>query len=358
MTLVTRDEIRSRSATPPVSGLTPLLMDVGGSDIRTPQIVGMTLSARMVIIWHRGKTKVNRLLGNPLSETRAAHESTCRLPYEFVEMIIAHLAHDLDALKACSLACRSWHTVAVPHLYHTLTLRREKPSLTHDGTSPPSARDKLKPLSKLHDLGLISVVEEIRVEQRVEGWSGINTWFVPHEFNRRDLRYFSTFTNVRTLRLQNLEIYRFVPNIERYFGHFSPTLRSIVLFEPRCTPRQLSYILSLFSNLENIEIEGTAVPDKIIPETVLVPFSAPKLRGRLALYDFDWVETWTHLITSCGGLRFRHLDLRGSASCVSVLLEACSGTLETLRINATDGSIGKRFCMSFRIGFGLMVNRN
>lgn len=130
------------------------------------------------------------------------------------------------------------------------------------------------------------------------------SWFVPHEFSRHDLRYFSAFVNVRTLRLQNLEIYRFIPGVERYFGHFSPTLQSISLLEPRCTPRQLSYFLSLFSNLEDIEIERTGAPNTTITDTKFAPFSAPKLQGRLALYDFGWVETWSHLITSCDGLRF------------------------------------------------------
>lgn len=297
----------------------------------------------MVNIWHRGKTKLNRLLGNSPPNTRTAHESARRLPQESVETIIAYLSHDLDTLKACSLTCHSWYIVAAPHLHHTLTLREEKPALTHDKTNLKSARDKLKPLSKLHDLGLVSLVEEIRVEQRVEGRYGENSWFVPHKFGHRDLRYFSAFVNVRTLRLQNLEIYRFIPGVEHYFGHFSPMLQSIALLEPRCTPRQLSYFLSLFSNLENIEIERTGAPNTATTDTELVPFSAPKLRGRLALYDFGWVETWSHLITSCNGLRFRHVDLRGSVGCTPLLLEACAGTLETLRFNVTDGPVGKQF---------------
>jgi len=297
----------------------------------------------MANVWHRGKAKVDRLLGNSLPKTRTARESACRLPQESVEIIIAHLAHDIDALKACSLTCHSWYTIAAPHLHRTLTLRREKPSYTHGKMNPPSARDKLKPLSKLHDRGLMALVEEIRVEQGVEGWRGANSWFVPHEFSRHDLRYFSAFANVHTLRVQNLEIYRFIPGIERYFGHFSPTLQSITLFEPRCAPLQLSYFLSLFPNLEDIEIERTTVPKATITDTDLVPFSAPKLRGRLALYDFGWAETWTHLITSCDGLRFRHMDLRGSITCAPILLEACAGTLETLRFNVADGPVGKQF---------------
>ena len=253
-----------------------------------------------------------------------------------MEIIIAYLIYDLETLKACSLTCHSWNIAAVPHLRHTLTLRRNIPSFIGDGLNPSSARDKLKPLSKLHRFGLIPLVKEIRIEQ----WCGAGSWFIPQAFSRSDLRYFSAFTNVHTLRFRGMEINRFIPGIKNYFEHFSPTLRSITLFNPYCTPRQLSHFLSIFSNLDDIEIwygrgclSNTATSDED-----LVPFSAPKLRGRLALRDFRWVETWTDLISSCGGLRFRHMDLRESTSCIPVLSEACAGTLETLRFKVVDWS--------------------
>jgi len=293
----------------------------------------------MVTIWHRCKAKVNRLLGNAPLVTRTIHESACRLPYDIVEIIIAHLIHDLETLKACSLTCHSWNTVAVPHLQHTLTLRRDTPSFTGDGLNPPSARDKLRPLSKLHEFGLMPLVKEIRIEQ----WCGAGSWFVPQTFSRSDLRYFSAFANVHTLKFRGVEINRFIPGVENYFKHFSPTLRSIALFNPYCTPRQLSYFLSVFSNLDDVEIwyGRGCLSSTTTSNTELVSSSTPKLRGRLALRDFRWVDTWTDLIASCGGLRFRHMDLRESTSCTPVLLEACAGTLETLRFKVADGSARK-----------------
>ena len=124
------------------------------------------------------------------------HESTCRFPCEIVATIVVCLTSDLDALKACSLTCRSWYIVTVPHLQHTLTLRGDAPTFTHGELNPPSTRDKLGPLSKLHELCLMPLVKEIRVEQ----WGGAGSWFVPQTFSRRDLGYFSTFTNVHTLK--------------------------------------------------------------------------------------------------------------------------------------------------------------
>ena len=283
----------------------------------------------MITIWHRGKVKVNRLLRNPFPRARAMGKLTSRFPYEIMEMIIAHLTRDLDTLKACSLTCRFWYTVAVPHLHHTLVLGRNGRGV---------ARSELKPLSKLHRLGLMPLVKEIRVRQ----WCGMGGWFVPQAFGRRDLRYFSAFANVQNLVIRRLQLDHFIPDIERYFGHFSPSLRSIELFKPRCTPRQLSYFLSLFPNLDDIEVRHiyTHIPGATTPDAGLSPFSVPKLRGRLTLHSFHWVETWTHF-TSCGRLRFRHMDLRGSASCAPLLLEACAETLETLRFNAADGTAGE-----------------
>ena len=284
----------------------------------------------MAIAWDQGKTKVNRLLGNGPPEAYNTREQTRCFLHEIIEVIIAHLIDDLDTLKASSLTCRAWYIVAAPHLHYTITLREDRPGFP---------RGKLRPLSKLHELDLFPLVKEIRVEQR----PGTNSWFAPRAFGRHSLRYFSAFANVHTMKLQNMQIYQFIPGIERYFEHFSSTLRSITLYDPCCTPRQLSHFFSLFSNLDDIEIERNVArtPETPIPDAMLFPLSFPKLRGRLALYNCSWAETWKHLITSGGSLRFRSMDLRGSACCTPVLLRACAETLGTLRFSATDDSAGE-----------------
>jgi hypothetical protein len=243
---------------------------VHGSDLCVTRTVGINLSARIGIVLRRGTANINRLLGNASSKTRIAHETAYPLPYELMEMIVAHAtrAHttqDLDTLKALSLTCRSWYIAVVPHLHHTLSLRDNRHGTT---------RDKLKPLSQLYQLGLMPLVKELRMDQWHE------QWFVPEEISRRDLRYFSAFTNVQTLSFQCLDISRFIPGIERYFGHFLPTLRSITLISPFCTCRQLSFFRSFFPNLDNFKVYGPIhEPNKTIPDSELVPFSTPRLRG-------------------------------------------------------------------------------
>jgi len=318
MVPTTPDVGRPRVPASSVPGKPSPLVHVNGSDLCRLR-VGTNLTARIVTIWYGGKSKINRFFGK-------AHESTRSFPfpYEIVEMIIAHLVHNFDNLKACSLTCRSWYSAAAPLLHHTLTLTGDR----------QVNRIKLELLPELHNLGLMPLVKQIQVLQFFDE----GPWFVPQAFSHPRLHYFSAFTNVQSLTLDELDIYLFIPGIERYFEHFSPTLRSITLFDPHCTPRQLSHFLSLFTNLDNVEIRNayTYIPDAPIPETEVAPLSQPKLRGRLLLSNFSWVETWTHLITPCGGLRFRYINLRWSTNCARTLLEACAETLEVLRLNTTD----------------------
>lgn len=311
-----------------------LLVHVNGSDLCAVCAAGIKLSNRIVTAWRRGKTKANRLLSNPPPEMCTTHESTPppppSFPYDIVEMIIAHLIRHRDTLGACSLTCRSWYTAAVPHLHHTLTLT---------GNNGRANRSRLEPLSKLHELGLVPFVREIRVKQR----SRLVSWFVPQAFINSDLHYFSAFANVHTLSIESMQIHSFMPGVERYFEHFSPTLRSITLSDLCCAPRQLSRFLSLFPNLDDIDIRTTHtyLSNKTVPDTEPVPSSTPRLRGRLTLHNSSWAETWTHLIALSDGLRFCHMDLRNAGSCAPVLLEACAETLKTLRLGARDDSVSE-----------------
>ena len=45
-----------------------------------------------------------------------------RLPPEglITEMIVAHFIYHKSSLLACSLTCRSWYIVVLPHIHHTL----------------------------------------------------------------------------------------------------------------------------------------------------------------------------------------------------------------------------------------------
>ena len=301
-------------------------MRINGSNLRAARTAEINLPTRMKTIRHQSKN-INRLLGNPPPETHTAHVSTCHLPYEIMEVIVTHIARDFDTLKALPLTCRSRYMAVVPHLHHTLTLANP---------------DELKALSELHQLGPMPLIWEIWVVQHC------STWLVPQAFSHGDLRYFSAFANVQTLTFEGTGNPCFMPGVEHHFQHFSPTLRSIAFYGSFCAPRQLPHFLSLFPNLDDITIWRVLVPppNAITSDTEAVPFSRPRLGGRLVIRDFNLVETWAPLIASCGGLRFRHMDLCRVKGCAPILFEACAETLETLRLHATDGQNGEWLGMS------------
>lgn len=275
----------------------------------------MSLPNRIaMIVWYRGKAKVEHLRRNRSTETQTTQGAIYRLPFEIVEMIIVHPTLDIDTLKACSLTCHSWYTIAVPHIHHTLVLK----GIIFD---PP--HQTFKPLSKLHRLGLIPLVKEIWVGQCLG-----RDWFEPRAFNSNHLFQFSTFTNVHTLILQGLGIDRFVPGIERYFQQFSTSLRSISLYYPNCSaPQYLSYFLSLFPNLEDIHIRDLSTLGR---NAELVSLPAPKFRGQSTLQKYLSTEAWTYLIYFCG-VPFHHVVLRNVGACAIILFGTRSETLETLR---------------------------
>ena len=187
---------------------------------------------------------------------------------------------DLQSLKAWSLACYSWYIAVVPYLHRTFVFTRV-------GTS------KLKLLLNRHALGFLPFVKEMTILQQCNDYS----WFLPRFFLHRDSHLFFAFTNVQSLTVESLEI---IPELNRYFGHLSPTLRSFTLHIPNGTPRHLSHFISLFPNLKDVKIRSLIHPGLGVPDDTLVPFSAPKFEGRLTLLLFaaEVDETWEQLATS------------------------------------------------------------
>ena len=199
-------------------------------------------------------------------------------------MAIAHLIDDLQSLKACSLTCYSWYIAAVPYLNRTFVFTRR------------IRTSSLKPLLNRHALGLLPFVQEMTILQQCNDYS----WLLPRLFLHRDSHIFFAFTNVQSLTVESLEIHEFIPELNRYFGHLSPTLRSFTLHIPHGTPRHLSHFISLFPNLNDVKIRSLIHPGLGVPDDTLVPFSAPKFEGRLTLLLFaaEVDETWEQLATS------------------------------------------------------------
>ena len=241
-------------------------------------------------------------------------------------MIAAHLANDTRSLLACSLTCYSWYIAAVPHLHHTLTTSTWYMD-THAKLGWP------RPLRNAHRLGLLPLVKKFQIQRRRPRYlSG----FSPKTFNYWTLRYFLALTNVQELGIDHLDIPSFMSNIQLYFGHFLPTLRSLALGEPKGSRRQIIYFIGLFRHLEDLKILYDKPDPHEEPEDdlTLIPPSIPPLRGQLTMCSTG-VGLLKDMIDMFGGIRFRYLDIFNVGG-TGLLLGACAQTLETLRLYPTD----------------------
>ena len=134
-------------------------------------------------------------------------------------MIIVYLIYDTDSLLACSSTCYLWYSTTGPHLHHTLTT---------DDWVIPSQYQRLRwpvPLQKSYDFGLVPCVKQFWI--RTE-----HSEFGPNWFDRYTLCYFSAFTDLRELGIDNLQTSGFVSNSQWYFGRLSLTLRFLTLDSP------------------------------------------------------------------------------------------------------------------------------
>jgi hypothetical protein len=247
---------------------------------------------------------------------------TVNLPQDVLEVIVADLGDDILTLKGFSLTCYSWYIAAVPHLHRTVTLEDRPVDVN---------RAELKPLAKLHKMELLPFTKKLVVRS-----STFEPWLSPRKFDRQTLRCFSALTNVQKLRIERFDLSKFIPDLERYFGHFTQTIRSISLTISSGTQMELLCFLGLFPKLDDIEIEyyPTTKPDSSTPNPgfeLAVPFSVPSLRGQLKLTHFTSETVFRDMITLFGGLRFRYMDLF-SVEGSRLLLEACADTLQTVRV--------------------------
>jgi len=277
------------------------------SSHRVIPTIGIELLAAK--IWWRGIAKIKQFLFKDISEVPTLRPSPItRLPQELVELIISHFIRDTRTLLACSMTCYSWYIAAVPHLHYTLTIDTLKRSW-------PRLRNS-------YALGLLPLVKRFRFRT-------LCNHFTPKTLDKCTLRYFSALTNLQELGIDDLGVPSFMPNVQRYFGHFTKTLRSLALRDPRGSSRQILYFIGLFPGLQDLKLcysflkeeqEGTAGTD-------LTPLCVPPLGGRLTLTCFAREKLVKDMITFFGGLRFRYMDLY-RVKCVRLLLGACADTLE------------------------------
>ena len=280
-------------------------------------------------VWYRSQVKIQRMCsGGAPPETSSTRASpAARLPLEVVREIITYLFGDVWSLRTCSLTCYSWYIASVPHLHHAVFI---EPSY--------SSCRKLRwpnPLPHMHALGLLPLVKTlwIRGYDRCDPANA----FSSKRLNRCILRRFRALNNVEQLMIDYLDIASFVPRIQRYFGHFMPTVKFLSLKEPRGSRRQIIYFIGLFQHLANLRLlyDGGYSVHEPVDDLTLIPLFAPPLQGSLVMTYFTRAGLLKDMIELFGGIRFRHMSLN-SVDGMRLLLDACAQTLESLYLYPTD----------------------
>ena len=238
-------------------------------------------------------------------------------------MIIGHLAYDTRSLRACTLTCYSWYIAAAANLHYIFCISNEFWGQKYQWPNP---------LRHMHRLGLLPLV-------RTFWFRGDNSddALSLKRFNRHTLRQFSALTHVRRLVLTHLDIPSFMPGIRQYFGHFQPTVRELYLVQPKGSHRQIIYFTGLFEHLEDLEFHhlGGFQGEEPADSLTLIPPFVPPLRGGLKLVCFRRADLLKDMIDLFGGIRFRRMDLY-DVDGMSLLLDACAETLETLVLYPAD----------------------
>ena len=186
----------------------------------------------------------------------------------------------------------------------------------------------------MHTLGLLPLIKKFCI---YPGTRDNDVGFSQKLFNCRVLRQFSTLTNVQELEIECLDIPKFMPRIQRYFRHFFPTVKSLLLKKPRGSRRQIIYFIGLFQHLQNLKFayHEDNVQEELVDDPTLVPLFIPPLRGLLRIKHFTAVDLLKDMIDLFGGFRFRRMLLY-NVDGMPLLLDACAKTLETLMLYPSD----------------------
>ena len=275
-------------------------------------------------LWYQTKTKIK-----PLFSSGAARPSPgpiTKLPQELVEEIISYFIDYIRTLLACSLTCRSWYIATIRHLHYSLTTDEDSLNTGDKKHWWPT------PLKNMYEFDLLPLVKRFQIRMWRRG-----LWFTPDRLDEHNLCYFSALKNLQELGIDDLDVSGFMPDLQRCFGHLSPTLRFLALRQPNGSSRQIVYFIGLFPNLQDLKLHSSTPIDinETLADKTPVPLSSPPLRGRLTLTFFTREQIVKDMITLFGGLRFHHMDLFG-VRCLPLLLKRCAKTLDTLRLYPTD----------------------
>jgi hypothetical protein len=243
------------------------------------------------------------------------------LPQELIDHIMDMLRDDVQALKACSLTCRTMFVSTRRLIYHTLRLPPQK--YRRDPTA------WLRVVSLMGERGLLQYARQVHID-----WPPMSSpeILLPH------LHHFQSLDQVHTLTIEYCHVTsEWSSQYKTCFVHFYPTLTSLTLHRPSGDHRAILQFALQFPNLENLCL-GSVEHELLGSLGIAVPAivdRSPPLRGHLRLEgaapSAQYPKDLAYGLPN--GINFRSVELEGFAgSCAQHILNGCGRTLEDLTI--------------------------
>lgn len=239
--------------------------------------------------------------------TRKAN--SVRLPQEIVDYIVDYVSDDRPTLFACTHLSRAWCIAARTHLYRTLTV---------------SDLTGFKATNDLQKMGMVHLVHRMVVIRKINQVDFMLS---------KTLTRLNPFTHLQELDLRYLNVGELVLQLYEGCDTLKSTVRTLELRHPAGGIKHIVCFISLFSNLENLTVDGInrIISDSPIP---VVEYSPP-LTGRLKLSGISDQDFIHDLVSMRGGVRFRTVDLRFCRE-VQEIIDGCAATMERLIWHSSD----------------------
>lgn len=275
------------------------------------------------------------------------------LPREIVEKILRLLRDDITALKACSLTCRALFSVtremihrrvrlATWKVYHTSGLADRIAAKVLRGGKDREAH--MRYLSIAGKRGLLGFARELIIN--------IGPNFTPRALEVY-LPHFLLFSKVRALTIYDFDIESFLPNFERYFARFVPTVRSLHLPDVVGGIHEIQEFIHKFPHLDDLSLTLSSCYSVDAPAKSPVEPSPP-LKGKLILRGPGMVPV-RFLLEVPGGIHFRSIDVGGVDKVdLDEILAACSHTLEVFAFRPRS----RKFRRHSILRRGLLLNHS
>jgi hypothetical protein len=228
-----------------------------------------------------------------------------RLPQEIVDYIVDHISGDRSTLFACTHLSRTWRIAARTHLYRTFKV---------------SDSAGFKTVDDLQKIGVIHLVRKILAIRKA---NQADLSLPPKALTR-----LNALTHLQELDLRFLDLGDLLLGLHEHCNVLRSTIRTLVLYYPTGSIRQIVCFISLFPNLENLAVGGIDTVDTDDSQVPVIKCSPP-LTGRLGLSGISNQEFIHELASAQNGIRFRTVDLRFCQE-VQEIIDGCAGSMEKL----------------------------